>query len=172
MYSKLPVSTCSLNRGARFATLWMFCCLTALFASGSVEAGGWATVHHHVHKTAKCGADREVLASHYRIGTKTASGEKFDPHGLTAASHDYPLGTTINAVNPLNGKSCKIRINDRGPFGLARQMGAKLDFSLGAARCLGMRSAQYVCVPQIEKITADWKPLNLVPELPKRGGSF
>jgi hypothetical protein len=48
--------------------------------------------------TGKCGAAREVLASHYSIGARTASGERFDPQGLTAVSHDYPLGTTINDV--------------------------------------------------------------------------
>ena len=125
------------------------CLLAALLvsASGSADAGGWATVHRYVHKTGKCGAAREVLASHYWTGTKTASGERFNPHDLTAASHDYPLGTTITAMNPLNGRSCRVRINDRGPYGIARQMGAKIDFALGAARCLGMRSAQYICAP-------------------------
>jgi rare lipoprotein A (peptidoglycan hydrolase) len=72
-------------------------------ASSSVDASGWASVHLYVHKTGKCGAAREVLASHYWTGTKTASGERFHPRDLTAASHDYPLGTTISAMNPLNG---------------------------------------------------------------------
>ena len=98
-------------------------------------------------KTAKCGAAREVLASHYSVGTKTAGGEKFNPHGLTAASHDYPLGTVITAANPLNGQSCVVRIHDRGPYGMARQMGVKIDFALGAAHCLGMNGAQYIRVP-------------------------
>jgi rare lipoprotein A (peptidoglycan hydrolase) len=113
----------------------------------SANAGGWATVHRFVHKSGKCIGSREVLASHYRIGSKTATGEKFNPHGLTAASHDYPLGTTITAMNPLNGRSCSVRINDRGPYGMARKMGARIDFALGAARCLGMHGTQYICTP-------------------------
>jgi rare lipoprotein A (peptidoglycan hydrolase) len=125
------------------------CALTTLIvlASSSAGAGGWAEVHRYVHKTGKCGAAREVLASQYRTGAKTASGARFDLQGLTAASHDYPLGTTITATNPLNGRSCSVRINDRGPYGKARETGVKIDFSLGAAVCLGISNAQYVCAP-------------------------
>lgn len=131
-----------------FAILKSFVLAALLMsASGSANAGGWATVHQHVHKTGKCGDAREVLASHYRVGTTTASGEGFDPNGSTAASHDYPLGTTITVLNPQNGRSCKVRINDRGPYRIARQMGARIDFALGAAHCLGMHNAQYICVP-------------------------
>ena len=161
----------SISKNNYFLRLCMFkvfgiarsCLLAAILISASVpaNAGGWATVHRHVHKTGKCGVAREVLASHYRVGTITASGEKFDPYGLTAASHDYPLGTIIKALNPLNGRTCSVRINDRGPYGTARQMGAKIDFALGAANCLGMRSAQYVCAPQsVEPIT---KPKTIAP---------
>jgi rare lipoprotein A (peptidoglycan hydrolase) len=123
------------------------CVLLSLVPSGSAYAGGWATVHRHVHKTGQCGGAREVLATLYSIGTKTTSGEKIDPHSLTAASHEYPLGTTITATNPSNGKTCSVRINDRGPFGKARQMGVKIDFASGAARCLGMHGTQYICAP-------------------------
>ena len=66
-----------------------------------------------------------MLASHYRVGTVTASEERFNPNGSTAALHDYPLGTTITVLNPQNGRSCSVRINDRGPYGIAHEMGAK-----------------------------------------------
>ena len=115
--------------------------------AADAQAGGWGSVHRHVRPTGSCGAAREVLSSHYWIGAKTATGERFNPHGLTAASHDYPLGTVIAATNPKNGKRCTVTINDRGPYGMARQTGVKVDFALGAARCLGMTSAQYICVP-------------------------
>jgi rare lipoprotein A (peptidoglycan hydrolase) len=123
------------------------CALLFLSAPGAADAGGWATVHRHVHKTGQCGAAKEVLATQYSIGTKTTSGERIDPQALTAASHDYPLGTTISATNPSNGRTCSVRINDRGPFGMARQMGVRIDFAAGAARCLGLRGTQYVCTP-------------------------
>jgi rare lipoprotein A len=37
-------------------------------------------------------------------------------------------------------------IDDRGPYGTAYRVGARLDLALGAARRIGMRGAQYVCV--------------------------
>ena len=111
------------------------------------DAAGWASVHRYVRKTGNCGGGREVLASYYGSGHRTASGERFNPHGLTAASHDYALGSVVSITNPHNGRSCSVRINDRGPHGTARRMGAKLDLALGAARCLGMRGTQYVCAP-------------------------
>jgi len=113
----------------------------------SADAGGWETIHRYVRKTGHCGGVREVLASYYATGRRTASGERFNPHGLTAASHDYALGAIISIKNPLTGRVCAIRINDRGPHGVALRMGARIDFALGAARCLGMRASQYVCAP-------------------------
>ncbi|MFC0242811.1 thermonuclease family protein [Rhodopseudomonas telluris] len=118
----------------------------ACLASGPVEAGGWDTVHRYVRKTGKCSVGTEVLASMYSIGTRTASGEPLTRDGLTAASHDYPLGTTVLVTNPSNGRTCGIRVNDRGPYGKSRQVGVKIDFAMGAARCLGMHSTQYVCL--------------------------
>ncbi len=110
-------------------------------------AGGWATVHLYVHKTGRCGVAREVLASFYGTGKLTANGERFNPFGLTAASDDYVLGTTIIVNNPHNGRTCQVRVNDHGPNGLARIMGARIDFALGARDCLGMVASQYVCAP-------------------------
>jgi len=111
-----------------------------------VEAGGWSTVHRHIHPIGNCGAAREVLASNYSSGSHVAwHGARFDPNGDTAASWDYPLGTTITVRNPHNDRTALILINDRGPNGTARRMGARLDLAAGAARRLGV-STSYVCV--------------------------
>jgi len=67
-------------------------------------------------------------------GHKTTTGEKYDPEGLTAASTTLPLGTMVIVSNPNNGKSVKVRINDRGPF----VHGRNLDLSHRAARTLGI----------------------------------
>lgn len=117
-------------------------------------AGGLATVHLYVHKTGKCGAQREVLASYYWTGARTANGERFNPDGLTAASHDYAVNTVINVTNPSNGRSCAVRVNDRGPYGIALHMGARIDFARGAARCLGMIASTYVCAPEPQLLAA------------------
>ena len=133
----------------RFKDFLSSCVLLALIASApeTVHAGGWDTVHRYVHRTGKCGAAKEVLASQYSIGTTTASGEPMSRHSLTAASHEYPLGTTVAVTNPVNGRTCNIRVNDRGPYGKSRAVGVKIDFAMGAARCLGMHGTQYVCLP-------------------------
>jgi rare lipoprotein A len=119
-------------------------------------AGGWATVHLYVHKTGRCGIAREVLASFYGTGLQTANGERFNPYGITAASYDYGLGTTITVTNPHNGRTCHVRVNDHGPNGLARDMGARIDFALGARECLGMVASQYVCAPAAHFAAADF----------------
>lgn len=67
-------------------------------------------------------------------GRRTASGERFDPHGMTAAHRTLPLGSKVRVTNLRNGRSVELRITDRGPFRRRRV----LDLSLGAARVLGI----------------------------------
>lgn len=121
--------------------------LAALISTTPALAGGWLTVHRYVHPSGRCFGQREMMASFYGSGRRTATGERFRPWGLTAASWEYRLGTRITVRNPRNGRSCSIRVNDRGPNGVARRMGAKIDLALGAARCLGMAATTYVCAP-------------------------
>lgn len=49
-------------------------------------------------------------------GKSTASGELYDRNKLTAAHKKLPFGTMCRVTNLANGKSVKVRINDRGPF--------------------------------------------------------
>jgi rare lipoprotein A len=49
-------------------------------------------------------------------GRKTASGEIFDIRKATAAHRRLPFYTKVLIENPKTGKSCIIKINDRGPF--------------------------------------------------------
>jgi rare lipoprotein A len=75
-----------------------------------------------------------LKASYYSSGRLTASGERFDKHGFTAASRTLPFGTRLLVTNPANGRSVIVRINDRGPF----IPGRHLDLAMGAADALGM----------------------------------
>ena len=119
--------------------------LISLLMATSASAAGWSSVHKYVKRTGNC-AGQEVLASHYSSGSRTASGERFDASGNTAAARTWPLGTVLTVTNPKNGKSVTVRINDRGPYGIAFRMGARLDLARGAAARIGMHSSQYVCV--------------------------
>jgi rare lipoprotein A len=78
--------------------------------------------------------------SHKYHGRKTASGERFDMHALTAAHKSFPFGTRVRVTNRSNGKSVIVRINDRGPF----VKGRAIDLSLAAARRVGMRDLAQV----------------------------
>jgi rare lipoprotein A len=74
------------------------------------------------------------LASYYKSGKVTANGERYNPHGLTAAHHKLKFGTKVRVTNVRNGKSVVVRINDRGPF----IQGRVIDLSLGAAKVIGL----------------------------------
>lgn len=49
-------------------------------------------------------------------GRKTASGERYDMHELTAAHRTLAFGTIVQVVRVDNGESVVVRITDRGPF--------------------------------------------------------
>ena len=76
------------------------------------------------------------VASFYTEGTQTASGEKFDTHGFTAAHRTLPFGTQLRVTNVATGRSVTVRVNDRGPF----VPGRVVDVSYSAAERLGMIS--------------------------------
>jgi rare lipoprotein A (peptidoglycan hydrolase) len=116
-----------------------------LATATAANAAGWASVHRYVKKTGKC-AGQEILASYYHTGKRTATGERFDANGNTAAARTWALGTTLTVTNPHNGRTLTVRINDTGPWGIAYRQGARLDLARGAARRLGMTASQYVCV--------------------------
>lgn len=67
-------------------------------------------------------------------GEKTANGEIFNQHKLTAAHRSLPLGTKVRVTNFENGKSVEVKINDRGPYARGRV----IDLSRAAAKRLGM----------------------------------
>jgi len=74
------------------------------------------------------------MASWYKMGRMTASGERFIPMGLTCAHRSLRFGTKLKITNPRNGRSVVVRVNDRGPF----VRGRVLDLSMGAARAIGL----------------------------------
>ena len=73
-------------------------------------------------------------AAYYGHPGRTASGEVFQPSGMTAAHRTLPFGTRVRVTNTHNGRSVVVRINDRGPF----TRGRIIDLSRGAAEVIGM----------------------------------
>ena len=68
-------------------------------------------------------------------GRRTASGERFDWHAMTAAHRSLPFGTLVRVT--YQGRSVVVRITDRGPF----VKGRDIDLSLGACRAIGLVEA-------------------------------
>lgn len=67
-------------------------------------------------------------------GRRTANGETFDMHALTAAHRTLPFGTKLKVTSLANNHSVLVRINDRGPF----VNGRIIDLSYAAATELEM----------------------------------
>ena len=89
---------------------------------------------------------QRMVASFYGHGEKlskfTASGQRFNPHAMTAAHKTLPFGTVLQVCH----RGCvHVTINDRGPFVRGRQ----LDLSYGAARAIGMGSTSTVHVARV-----------------------
>lgn len=80
--------------------------------------------------------DQVGLATWYGdafAGKRTANGERFDPRAMTAAHRTLPFHTWVEVRRVDTGRSVRVRINDRGPFGDARRV---IDLSRGAAAAL------------------------------------
>jgi len=82
------------------------------------------------------GYDQTGVASWYGRdfhGKKTANGETYNMHAMSAAHKTLPLPTMVRVTNLDNGRSVVVRVNDRGPFVKSRV----IDLSYAAAHALG-----------------------------------
>lgn len=70
-------------------------------------------------------------------GKVTASGEKFNMNEFSAAHKTLPFGTIVKVKNFDNGRSARVRINDRGPYRGNRI----IDLSYITAKRLGIISS-------------------------------
>jgi rare lipoprotein A len=68
-------------------------------------------------------------------GRKTANGEVYDRHGISAAHPTMPLPAYARVTNMLNSRSIIVRVNDRGPYHGGRVM----DVSQRTAEALAFR---------------------------------
>lgn len=84
------------------------------------------------------------MASWYgsESGARTASGDRFDPKGLTAAHKTLPIPSKVRVTNLSNGRYVDVVINDRGPF----RKDKLIDLSHGAAKQIGMSGVAEVKV--------------------------
>jgi len=107
----------SMNHPKNFVGLAMTICGAVMFAGGSTNAV----------------AESGIASVYAYSGSKTASGERANPSGLTAAHRTLAFGTQVRVTNRRNGRSVTVRINDRGPF----VRGRVIDVTPAGARALG-----------------------------------
>lgn len=79
-------------------------------------------------------------------GRRTATGEVYDMHAMTAAHKTMPLPSYSLVRNPKNRREVVVRVNDRGPF----KPGRVIDLSRAAARKLGISGIAPV---QVRRLT-------------------
>jgi rare lipoprotein A len=78
-------------------------------------------------------------------GRRTANGERFNTHELTAAHRSLPFGTRVRVTNKTNGRSVVVRINDRGPYAGGRV----IDLSNASAQAIGVSGVAKVSVARL-----------------------
>ena len=98
------------------------------------------------HRKSFTGSGTETgLASFYAEsynGKKTANGETYRSSAFTAAHKKLPFGRKVKVTNLSNGKTVKVKINDRGPF----VSGRIIDLTRAAAKKIDMVNAGIVKV--------------------------
>ena len=104
------------------------CGAAALFIAGSTNAV----------------AESGIASVYAYSASKTASGERANPAGLTAAHRTLAFGTKVRVTNRRNGRSVTVRINDRGPF----VRGRVIDVTPAGARALGFSGLTKVDLAQ------------------------
>ncbi|MES2719938.1 MAG: septal ring lytic transglycosylase RlpA family protein [Pseudomonadota bacterium] len=93
-------------------------------------------------------------------GRKTASGEIFNMHALSAAHRTLPLPSYLRVTNTRNGMSVIVKVNDRGPYHGNRI----IDLSYAAAKVLGIKGTGHVALEPVdgeEKIGKDRRGIAL-----------
>jgi rare lipoprotein A len=116
--------------------------------------------HHHRHPTASVSGaatarsraapkTQSGVASVYATqhqSKKTASGERFDEHKLTAASKTLPLNSKAKVTNLKTGRSVDVTITDRGPYAKHRV----IDLSPAAAKEVGIDKKEGVARVEVK----------------------
>jgi rare lipoprotein A len=67
-------------------------------------------------------------------GKRTANGEVYNKEDMTCAHKTLPFNSLVSVTSLSTGKTCVVRVNDRGPF----VKGRVIDLSEAAARAIGM----------------------------------
>lgn len=142
----LQFKSSALRRLDRSRTTVALIAVSLLIGGSVTEASAKSRQHRHKHKTENSwlnanasigpggGRSFSGIASYYgnEAGNKTASGQRFNQHAMTAAHRSLPFGTKLKVTH--GSRSVVVTVNDRGPF----IRGRVLDLSKGAAHAIGL----------------------------------
>lgn len=118
----------------RFIAAASLCALFAAPASAQNFLEGVRSIDVTMTKEQVCTASQYGVGDGYH-GRRTASGEIFNTYALTAAMlPPQRFGSSVLVTNLANGRSVRVRINDRGPY----VGGRCIDLSRAAANAIGM----------------------------------
>lgn len=109
--------------------------VTALIASGATASEAKSRKHwRQANAAVTTSGSFSGKASYYgsESGSRTASGARYNPMGMTAAHRSLPFGTKLKVTH--GSRSVVVTVNDRGPF----IRGRVLDLSKGAAQVIGL----------------------------------
>lgn len=97
---------------------------------------------------------KKILGKNSFHGKKTANGDQFNTHALTAAHKSLPIPSMAKITNLENNKTLIVMINDRGPYKKNRIV----DVSSEAAKLLGFKNKGLAKV-KIEHLPVETKEL-------------
>ena len=108
------------------------------------------------HRSSRTQTGIASVYSHKFAGKKTASGRRFKPNALTAASRKLPLNSKAKVTNRETGQSTNVTITDRGPY----KKGRVIDLSPKAAKQIGVTKKQGVAPVVVKPLAppSDHKP--------------
>jgi rare lipoprotein A len=89
-----------------------------------------------------------MVASVYWEGKRVATGQKFDPNGMTVAHKSLPFGTRL--IVSYGRNVAEVVVNDRGPY----VRGREIDLTKGVARSLhfsGVGNVRVVYFPPLPR---------------------
>jgi rare lipoprotein A len=124
-----------------FSACVLLCAIQTLPASAQNFLEGVVSINVNMTKEETCIASQYGVGDGYH-GRRTASGERFNTYALTAAHKTRRFGSHVTVTNKANGRSVRVRINDRGPF----IKGRCIDLSRAAANAIGMGGTARVTV--------------------------
>lgn len=100
-----------------------------------------------IYRTTKHSEGYNFGKATYYFGIPGKAGDSYDLNMMTTAHKTLPFGTIVEVTNLANGKSVKVKVTDRGPYGPGRELDlSKVAFAELASPSEGVIKIQYKIV--------------------------